>query len=157
HSNTVIVTSNTSITALWLHLLSSPGSTATTEFFRRSRDSEENAMLLPRRRFLKLAAGTAMIPALPCLSFAQNYPPRPVRIIVGLAPGGANDVVARLMAQRLADRLGQPFVVENRPGAGGNTATELVVKSPPDGHTLLLVGGNNAINATLFDRLNFDF
>ena len=115
-------------------------------------------MKLPhRRQFLYLAAGAAALPVVSHVARAQAYPTRPVRIIVGLTPGGSNDVLARLMGQWLSERLGQPFVVENRPGAGGNIGTELVVKSPPDGYTLLLVVALNAINATLYDKLNFSF
>jgi tripartite-type tricarboxylate transporter receptor subunit TctC len=114
-------------------------------------------MNLPRRRFVHLAAGVAALPAVSHLAWSQTYPARPVRLIVGAAPGGGTDVVARLIGPRLQDRLGQPFVVENRPSAGGNVATEAVVRSPPDGHTLLVGGVNNAVNAALFDRLNFDF
>src|SRR5262245_4122714 len=115
-------------------------------------------MKLPhRRQFLHLAAGAAALPVVSRVASAQSYPARPVRIIVGLTPGGANDIFARLIGQWLSERLGQPFVVENRPGAGGNIATEAVVRSPPDGHTLLLTGVNNAINATLYDKLNFNF
>ena len=88
---------------------------------------------------------------------AQAYPTRPVRLIVGFAAGGAADIVARLMGQWLSERLGQPFVIENRPGAGSNIATEAVVRAPPDGYTLLLVASANAINATLYDKLNFNF
>jgi len=112
---------------------------------------------LPRRHFLRLAAGAFALPAVPSFAWAQNYPSRPVRIIVGFAAGGPNDILARLIGQRLSQRLGQPFVVENRPGAGSNIATEAVVRAPPDGHTLLLVGSPNAINATLYDNLGFDF
>jgi tripartite-type tricarboxylate transporter receptor subunit TctC len=114
-------------------------------------------MKLPRRRFLHLAAGAAALPAVSRIARAQTYPVRPVRIIVGFGPAGAPDIVARLIGQRLTDRLGQPFVIENRTGAGGNIATEAVVKAPADGYTLLLAGLPNAINATLYDRLNFDF
>jgi tripartite-type tricarboxylate transporter receptor subunit TctC len=112
---------------------------------------------LPRRKFLHLAAGAAALPALPRIARAQAWPTRPVRIIVGYQPGGGNDIVARLMGQWLSERLGQAFVIENRPGAGTNIATEAVVKSSPDGYTLLLCGAANAINATLYDKLNFVF
>ena len=91
------------------------------------------------------------------VAWAQAYPTRPVRIIVGFAAGGATDIVARLMGQWLSERLGQQFVIENRPGAGSNIATEAVVRAPPDGYTLLLVASANAINATLYDKLNFNF
>jgi tripartite-type tricarboxylate transporter receptor subunit TctC len=109
-----------------------------------------------RRRLLHLAAGAAVFPALSGFASAQTYPSRPVRIIVGFAAGGPNDILARLIGQWLSERLGQPFVIENRPGAGSNIATEAVVRAPPDGYTLLLVGTPNAINATLND-LNFNF
>jgi tripartite-type tricarboxylate transporter receptor subunit TctC len=114
-------------------------------------------MNLPRRRFLHLAAGAAALPMLAPLARAQSYPSRPVRIIVGFPPGGAADITARLIGQWLAERLGQPFVVENRPGAGTNIATEAVVKAPADGTTLLLISVANTVNATLYERLNFDF
>jgi tripartite-type tricarboxylate transporter receptor subunit TctC len=113
-------------------------------------------MKLPRRRFLHLAAGAAALPTVPRFAWAQAYPRRPVRIIVGFAPGGAADIMARLIGQWLSERVGQQFVVENRPGAAGNIATEAVVRSPPDGYTLLLANSVNAINATLYDKLNFD-
>src|SRR5262245_14123717 len=113
-------------------------------------------MNLPRRQFLHLAAGAAALPTVPRFAWAQTYPTRPVRIIVGFAPGGAADIMARLIGQWLSERLGQQFVVENRPGAAGNIATEAVVRSPPDGYTLLLANSVNAINATLYDKLNFD-
>jgi tripartite-type tricarboxylate transporter receptor subunit TctC len=112
---------------------------------------------LPRRDFLRLAAGAAALPALSRLAEAQAYPTRPVRIIVGFAPGGATDIVARLIGQWLSERLGQQFVIENRPGASTNIATEAVVNAPADGHTLLLVSPSNAINATLYDKLSFNF
>jgi tripartite-type tricarboxylate transporter receptor subunit TctC len=115
-------------------------------------------MKLPhRRQFLHLAAGAAALPALPRVGQAQSYPSRPVRIIVGFPPGGGVDINARLIGQSLSERLGQPFVIENRPGAGSNTGTEAVVRARPDGYTLLLVNGANAINATLYDKLNFNF
>jgi tripartite-type tricarboxylate transporter receptor subunit TctC len=110
-----------------------------------------------RRRFLQLAAGTLALPAVSRLARAQGYPSHSVRIIVGFGPGGAPDILARLAGQWLSDRLGQPFVVENRAGASGNLATEEVVAAPPDGSTLLLVSLSNAVNASLYSKLNFDF
>jgi tripartite-type tricarboxylate transporter receptor subunit TctC len=114
-------------------------------------------MKLPRRKFLHLAAGAAALPAVSRIARAQTYPTRPVRIIVGFPAGGPTDIVARLMGQYLSGRLGQPFVIENRPGAGSNIATESVIKSAPDGYTLLLVASANAINSTLYDKLSFNF
>jgi len=114
-------------------------------------------MKLPRRQFLHLAAGAATLPAVSRFAWAQTYPTRPVRIIVGFAAGGIADIHARLMGQWLLERLGQPFIIENRPGAGSNIGTEAVVKSPPDGYTLLLATSTNAINATLYDKLSFNF
>jgi tripartite-type tricarboxylate transporter receptor subunit TctC len=114
-------------------------------------------MKLPRRRFLHLAAGTAALPAVLRIAWAQSYPLRPVRVIVGFAAGGTTDVLARMIGQWLSERLGQPFLVENRPGAGTNIATEAVVKSAPDGYTLLMVSPPNTINATLYEKLNFNF
>ena len=110
-----------------------------------------------RRRFLQLVAGAATLPAASHLASAQAYPTRPVRIMVGLAPGGQADIIARLMGQWLSERLGQPFVIENRPGAGANIATEAVARAPADGYTLLVVGTSQAINATLSNKLNFNF
>ena len=114
-------------------------------------------MKLPRRYFLHLAAGAAALPAVSRVARAQAYPTRPVRLIVPVAPGGAYDLVARLMGQWLSEQLGQPFIIENRPGAGTNIGTEAVVRAPADGYTLLLVAAANAINATLYDKLNFNF
>ena len=115
-------------------------------------------MKLPhRRQFLHLAAGAAALPAVSRIASAETYPTRAVRLVVGFPPGGAGDIAARLMGQWLSEQFGQPFFVENRPGAGGNIATEAVVRAPADGYTLLLIGAWNAINATLYDRLNFNF
>jgi tripartite-type tricarboxylate transporter receptor subunit TctC len=114
-------------------------------------------MQLPRRKFLHLAAGAATLPAVSRIARAQTYPTQPVRIIVGFGPGGVSDILARLIGQWLSERLGRPFVVENRPGAGTNVATEAVVRAPADGYTLLWLTSSNAINATLYDKLNFDF
>jgi tripartite-type tricarboxylate transporter receptor subunit TctC len=114
-------------------------------------------MRLPRRQILHLAAGAAALPALSAIARAQAYPSGPVRWIVGFAPGGGNDILARLMGQWLQQRLGQIFVIENRPGAGSNVATEAVVHAPPDGYTLLFAGLPNAINASLYSKLNFNF
>jgi tripartite-type tricarboxylate transporter receptor subunit TctC len=113
-------------------------------------------MLLPRRRILQLGVCAAALPFNPRISQAQAYPSRPVRFVVGFVPGGPNDILARLIGEWLSDRLGQPFVVENLPGASSNTATEAVVRAPADGHTLLLIGPANAINASLFPNLSFD-
>jgi tripartite-type tricarboxylate transporter receptor subunit TctC len=114
-------------------------------------------MKLRRRKFLRLAAGAAMLPALSRLSRAETYPSRPVHILVGFAAGGAADIVARLTAQWLSERLGQQFIVDNRPGAATNIATEAAVQATPDGYTLLLVTASNAINATLYEHLTFNF
>jgi len=112
---------------------------------------------LPRRQFLHLAASAAALPTVSRLARAQAYPIRPVRIIVGFPAGGTTDVIARLMGQRLSERFGQQFVIENRPGAAGNIAAEAVAKAAPDGYTLLQVGTPNAINATLYTNLGFNF
>jgi tripartite-type tricarboxylate transporter receptor subunit TctC len=114
-------------------------------------------MKLPRRRFLRLAAGAAALPAVSRPALAQDYPTRPVRLIVGFAPGQAIDITTRMIGQWLSERLGQQFIVENRPGAGGNIGTEAVVRAPPDGYMLLAIGSNNMINATLYEKLNFNF
>ena len=114
-------------------------------------------MKLPRRKFLHLAAGAAALPAVSRVAWAQTYPTRPVRLIVPVAPAGASDITARLIGQWLSERLGQPFIIENRPGAGNSIGTEAVVRAPADGYTLLLVGGFNAVNATFYDKLNYNF
>ena len=114
-------------------------------------------MKLPRRKFLCLAASTAALPAATRIASAQGYPMRPVHLIVPFAPAGGADTIARLMGQWLSERLGQPFVIENRPGGGANIGTEAVVRASPDGCTLLIAGGYNAINATLYEKLNFNF
>jgi len=114
-------------------------------------------MKLPRRAFLQLAAGTAALPALSRVARAQAYPARPVRIVVGYSAGGTADIFARLMGQWLLQRLGQPFIIENRPGAGGNIGTEAVVRAPADGYTLLQITASNAWNASLYDNLTFNF
>jgi tripartite-type tricarboxylate transporter receptor subunit TctC len=119
--------------------------------------SAGTAMKLPRRKVLQLAAGAAVLPAVARVARAQAYPTRPVRIVVGFAAGGSTDIGARLIGQWLQERLGQPFVIENRPGAGTNIATETVVRAPPDGYTLLMVGPSSAVNATLYDKLDFVF
>src|SRR5262249_6549373 len=121
---------------------------------------EGRAMLnekLPRRQFLHLAMCATALPAVPRIARAQAYPTRPVQIIVGLPAGSATDIVARLVGQGLSERLGQPVVIENRPGASTNIGTEVVVRAPADGYTLLLITSINAINASLYERLNFNF
>ena len=114
-------------------------------------------MNFARRRFMQLAAGVAVTPALSQFANAESYPAHPIRVIVGYTPGGSADLTARLMGQWLSERLGQSFVIENRPGGGTNIATEAALRSPPDGYTLLLAAPANAINATLYSKLNFDF
>src|ERR1700757_4208019 len=113
-------------------------------------------MKLPRRRFLRLAAGAGVLPAVARIAWAENYPSRTVRLIVGFAPGGGTDIMGRLMGQWLSGGLGGWFLVENRAGAGSNVGTEVVVNAAPDGYTLLVATVVNAINATLYDKLNFD-
>jgi tripartite-type tricarboxylate transporter receptor subunit TctC len=114
-------------------------------------------MKLQRRQFLQLAAGAAALPVTSGVASAQTYPARPVRLVIGYTPGGSADLTARLMGQWLSERLGQSFVIENRPGGGTNIATEAVVRAAPDGYTLMLVAPANAVNATLYEKLNFDF
>jgi tripartite-type tricarboxylate transporter receptor subunit TctC len=114
-------------------------------------------MKLARRTFLHLAAGAAALPEVPHIARAQIYPSRPVRMIVPFAAGGPVDIIARLISQWLSERLAQQFIVENRPGAGSNIGTETVVRAPADGYTLLLITSTNAINTTLYDKLNFNF
>jgi tripartite-type tricarboxylate transporter receptor subunit TctC len=114
-------------------------------------------MKLPRRHFLHLAAGAATLPALSRIARAQAYPTRPVRLIAPATPASASDIVARLMGQWLSDRLGQPFIIDNRPGGGNNIGTEAVVRAPADGYTLLLAGTPNAVNVTLYEKLSFNF
>src|SRR5262245_55992313 len=114
-------------------------------------------MKLPRRTFVHLAAGAAALPAVSRFAWAQAYPTRPVRLIVGSPPGGVVDLYARLIGQWLSERLGQPFVIENRPGAGGNIGTEAVVRAAPDGYTLLQLTAGHSWNVALYDKLNFNF
>jgi hypothetical protein len=111
----------------------------------------------PRRRFLGLAAGAAALPTVSRFAWSQTYPSRPVRLIVPFGSAGATDITARLVGQWLSERLGQQFIIENRPGAGGNIGTEAVVRSPPDGHTLIMAGNYNAWNPALYDKLSFNF
>ena len=114
-------------------------------------------MKLPRRRFLRLAASAAVLPTLSRIARADTYPTRPVRLVVGFPPGGVGDILARMIGQWLSDRLGQPFIIENRPGAAGNIGTEAVAKAPADGYTLIHAGTNNATSAALYENLNFNF
>src|SRR6266404_3515365 len=124
---------------------------------RRAERNEASTLKLARRRFLHLATAAAALSSVSRMATAQTYPTRPVRLIIGYPPGGSADITARLLGQWLSERLGQPFVIESRPGASTNIATEAVVRAPPDGYTLLLVAPANAINATLYEKLNFNF
>src|SRR5262245_49795458 len=121
------------------------------------RSSGVTLMHLPRRRFLHLATAAAALPIVSRAASAQSYPSRPVHIVVGFPAGGATDIGARLIGQWLSDRLGQPFVIENKPGAGTHAATESVARAPADGYTLLMATGSNAINATLYERMSYNF
>src|SRR5262245_49394822 len=112
---------------------------------------------LASRRFLRLASGAVFLPALPRIALAHAYPRRPVRLLFGQAAGSGSDIIARLIGQWLSERLGQPFVIENRPGAGGNIGAEAVVRAPADGYTLLLITSTNAVNAALYSNLSFNF
>src|SRR5215470_17868549 len=112
---------------------------------------------LPRRKFLHLAASAAVLPSMSRIASAQAYPSRPVRIIAPFAPAGVTDIVARLIGQWLSERLRQQFVIENRPGGGGNIGIEAAARAPADGYTLLVVGSTAAINATLYEKLNYNF
>ena len=114
-------------------------------------------MKLPRRNFLHLAAGAAALPAVSRIAWAQAYPTRPVRIIIGFPAGTTADIIARLLGQWLSERLGQPFLIEDRPGAASTIATEVVVRAPADGHTLLCITPANPINTAVYDKLNYDF
>jgi tripartite-type tricarboxylate transporter receptor subunit TctC len=116
-----------------------------------------NMTTIPRRRFLSLAGATLALPAVSRVAYAQAYPNRPIRLIVGFVAGGGQSIVAHMIGQSLSERLGQPVVIDNRPGAGGNIGAESVIRSPPDGYTLLLCGSPNSINATLYTKLTFDF
>jgi tripartite-type tricarboxylate transporter receptor subunit TctC len=113
-------------------------------------------MKIPRRTFLHVAAGAAALPAVARVAWAQTYPARPVRLMVGFPPGGSADIITRIIAQALTERMGQSFVVDNKPGAGSNIGTEAVARAEPDGYTLLAVSVSNAINPTLYARLNYD-
>src|SRR6478672_4002081 len=127
-------------------------------FLTRARSGRKTPMKLShRRQFLHLAAGAGALPAVSRIARAQAYPTRPVRIVVTFPAGSTSDILARPMAQRLQERLGQPFVVDNRPGAGGTIGTEAVVRASPDGYTLLLISGAHTVNATLYDKLSFNF
>jgi tripartite-type tricarboxylate transporter receptor subunit TctC len=149
---------------LWLHnhsweasMKASVRKAATPRHRAAPRPNERLVTQHARRRILSLAAGAAVLPAMSRMAWGQAYPTRSVRIIVGAAPGGSQDIVARIIGQWLSERFGRQFIIENRTGGGNNVATEAVVKAPPDGHTLLLVGDVHAINDTLYEHLNFKF
>jgi len=152
HIGMHMISSRNNIIALWQHQLLS---TNPRSKIGDSRPEEEDAMKLPRRKFLHLVGGVATLPAASRFAWTQVYPLRSAHIIVGFAAGGPADILARLIGQWLSERLGQPFVTENRPGAGAKIATETVVRSPPDGYTLLLVNSADTINATLYSNFNF--
>src|SRR5262245_9572912 len=120
-------------------------------------EPRERVMMFRRRQFLGLSAGIMVHPLLSQIAIAQVYPAQPVRVVIGFPAGAGGDIVIRIIGQWLSERLGQPFVIDNRPGAGGNIATEAVVRAPSDGYTLLLVTPPNVINATLYEKLNFNF
>jgi tripartite-type tricarboxylate transporter receptor subunit TctC len=153
HNKSDIARSKTNIIGVSRHALNSLNS----ELRIVSGELEGAAMKDNRRQFVRLAASAAVLSLLPSFAWSQTYPNRPVHIIVGFAPGSASDIIARLIGQRLSERLGQPFVVENRGGAGGSLGAEAVVRAPPDGYTLLLCGSADAINATVYDHLSFNF
>src|SRR5215208_4427803 len=156
-----MMSSHNSIMRLWLYRLPSQARIAKTagdgKAVRCAAWPEKDAMTLPRRRFLNLAASAAVLAALSRMGWAQAYPTRPVRFIVGSAGGSSPDIFARLLGQWLSERLGRPFVIDNRPGTGGNIAFEAAVRAPPNGYTLLLAPTSAAINASLYSKLNHDF
>src|SRR5262249_27795185 len=133
-----------------------PGPTRSSDLLQDRASRRRGTVKLPRRNFLHLAAGAAALPALSRLARAQAYPARPVRLLIGFAPGGTQDVIGRLLGQWLRERLGQQVIIENRPGAASNIAAEAAIRSPPDGYTLFMIGPNNAINASVYDKLRFD-
>src|SRR5262245_7941564 len=164
HHRIIMTASQNSIFPAWPHplfLSSAPQTSRHQDRANRRRSylrhSEGNMASLARRQFLHLVAGAAGLATASGIAKAQSYPTKPVRIIVGFAAGGTTDIVARLMGQWLSEKLGRPFVVENRTGVGGNIGTEAVVKAPADGYTLLLVAPSHAVNAAFYDKLNFNF
>ena len=147
-----MISSDTSLMRLWRRRLSSPLANEAARF-----RWERKVLRLSRRQILHFAPGAAAFAALSGFAQAETYPSRPVRILVGFAAGGPNDILARLVGQWLSERFGMQFIVDNHPGAGSNIATEMVVRAPPDGYNLLLAGSPNAINASLYNKLRFDF